>query len=242
LLLEITGQEQVAGSYKCNDCGKLFRDENGMMFHASKSGHENFSESTESIKPLTDEERIQKAADLRDRIRAARAKKDELEKQENIEKEKKRRDEGKKMLETREKQKDMEMRAIADERKRVKLEDKEAKDKILEQIRLDKEARKARLTGEKVPEAVPVKVAPPPKVDYSQAMIQVRLLNGQCVKNTFGAGEPLSAVRLWLQLNHQPGPFNLMTPFPRKTFTGDDYDAPLKELGLLPSASLTMTS
>lgn len=74
-----------------------------MMFHAAKSGHENFSESTEVfyssppsqvnvlhnfsfllqvIAALTPEERAQKALELRDRIRAARAIKEEQEKKE----------------------------------------------------------------------------------------------------------------------------------------------------------------
>ncbi|KAK6055312.1 UBA/TS-N domain protein [Cooperia oncophora] len=102
--------ESTPGSYKCNDCNKLFRDENSMMFHAAKSGHENFSESTEVIAALTPEERAKKEAELRDRIRAARALKEEQARKEEIEKERRRREEGKKMLETREKQKEMELR------------------------------------------------------------------------------------------------------------------------------------
>ncbi|VDM68251.1 unnamed protein product [Strongylus vulgaris] len=102
--------EHTPGSYKCNDCNKLFRDEGSMMFHAAKSGHENFSESEEVIAPLTPEERAKKTAEIREKIRAVRAKKEEQEKKEQIEKERRRREEGKKMLENREKQKENELR------------------------------------------------------------------------------------------------------------------------------------
>ena len=104
-------------------CEKLFRDTDALMFHATKSGHENFSESTEvptflclnipdlqEIKPLTEEERKQKTEELREKIKASQAKKAEIERQEALEKERRRREDGKKMLETREKQKDNEMR------------------------------------------------------------------------------------------------------------------------------------
>ncbi|EPB78863.1 UBX domain protein [Ancylostoma ceylanicum] len=161
-----------------------------MMFHAAKSGHENFSESAETIAPLTPEERAQKAAELRDRIRAARALK-------------------------------------------------------AEQERKEEEARKAAQSGVQptpAPTPAPVSAAPAPTTDYKNATIQVRLLNGQAVRQTFGASEPLSAVRLWLELNHSDGiPFTLLQPFPRKVMTDEDYDKPLKELGLVPSANFVMT-
>lgn len=37
------------------------------------SGHADFSESTEEIAPLTEEERLQKLADLREKVKAKRA-------------------------------------------------------------------------------------------------------------------------------------------------------------------------
>lgn len=52
-------------------CGKVIRDENGMMFHASKTGHENFEESSDNIKPLTEEEKKVQAALLKERIKVS---------------------------------------------------------------------------------------------------------------------------------------------------------------------------
>ena len=44
-------------SIRCNVCEKVFRDMDLAMYHADKSGHEDFSESSEKIKPLSPEER-----------------------------------------------------------------------------------------------------------------------------------------------------------------------------------------
>lgn len=38
-----------AKSLKCSDCGKVFRSQATASFHAEKSGHENFEESTEEV-------------------------------------------------------------------------------------------------------------------------------------------------------------------------------------------------
>lgn len=43
-----------------SSCGKLFKTSEEVEFHAVKSGHTNFSESTEEKKPLTEEEKQQK--------------------------------------------------------------------------------------------------------------------------------------------------------------------------------------
>lgn len=42
----------VAKSYKCEDCNKLFTDTGALEYHAMKSGHSNFSESTEEKKTI----------------------------------------------------------------------------------------------------------------------------------------------------------------------------------------------
>lgn len=59
------------------------------------------------------------------------------------------------------------------------------------------------------------------------------MTNGQTLTQTFGSKEQLSAVRLYIEMNRKdtPGPFTLITSFPRKVFTDDDYDTPLDVLG-----------
>ena len=65
--------DPVAQSLICNDCGKKFRGTTQAQFHAEKSGHENFSESTEEIAPLTEEEKKAKLDELRERLREKRS-------------------------------------------------------------------------------------------------------------------------------------------------------------------------
>lgn len=60
-----------------------------------------------------------------------------------------------------------------------------------------------------------------------------RLLPGKALTQSFGAKEPLSAVRLYIEMNRTDGdcPFKLMTSFPKRIFGEEDYDKPLDSLG-----------
>lgn len=53
--------------------------------------------------------------------------------------------------------------------------------------------------------------------------------------HNFGHKEQLSAVVLFIEMNRtdDSAPFSLMTNFPKKIFTEDDYDTPLDVLGTL---------
>lgn len=63
-------------------CGKIFKNTALANFHAEKSGHDQFEESTEDVKPLTDEEKKQKLQELREKLAAKRAVKSVAETQE----------------------------------------------------------------------------------------------------------------------------------------------------------------
>ena len=41
----------------CCRCGKLLRDADAVQFHAAKTQHSSFSESTDEVKPLSKEEK-----------------------------------------------------------------------------------------------------------------------------------------------------------------------------------------
>ncbi|KAF7544181.1 hypothetical protein G7046_g9842 [Stylonectria norvegica] len=68
---------QAARSLVCNDCGKRFRNQDLASYHAGKTDHENFSESTEEIAPLTEEEKKARLAELRERLQAKKSIKSE---------------------------------------------------------------------------------------------------------------------------------------------------------------------
>jgi len=64
---------EVAQSLVCDQCGKRFRSEAQASFHAEKSGHDQFSQSTEAIAPLTEEEKKARLQELREKLAAKRS-------------------------------------------------------------------------------------------------------------------------------------------------------------------------
>ena len=64
---------EEAKSLVCNDCGRKFRSHAQAEFHASKTGHVDFAESTEEIAPLTEQEKKAKLEELRAKAAAKRA-------------------------------------------------------------------------------------------------------------------------------------------------------------------------
>jgi ssDNA-binding Zn-finger/Zn-ribbon topoisomerase 1 len=77
---------EVAKSLVCEDCGKRFRSVAQAEFHGNKSGHANFAESTEEIKPLTEEEKKARLQELREKLKAKRegmSEQDKLDKKKN---------------------------------------------------------------------------------------------------------------------------------------------------------------
>ena len=66
-----SGEE--ARSLVCNECGKRFRSQAQAEFHASKTEHVDFAESTEEIVPLTEAEKKARLEELRQRLAEKRA-------------------------------------------------------------------------------------------------------------------------------------------------------------------------
>lgn len=91
---------------------------------------------------------------------------------------------------------------------------------------------------------IPVATSTTPRApaNYTSTRIQIRLENGTALTETFDVKEQLSAVRLFAQLKrNSETPFSMMTTFPRKVFTEEDFEKPLEVLGLVPSAVLMCT-
>ncbi|XP_044304402.1 UBX domain-containing protein 1 isoform X2 [Varanus komodoensis] len=204
-------------------------------------------------RPLSEEEKREQTKRMMELISQKQREREEREKRESIEREKQRRKQGQELSLIRQKLQEDEMKKLAEERRREKLEEKLAKQRVREKIERDK-AERAKKFGRSSsqasspPEPVPPTPVPPSpsqeppvKREYDQCRIQVRLLDGTSLTQTFKAKEPLAAVRLYVELNRQDGgeePFNLLTSFPRRVFTEEDMERPLQELGLVPSAVL----
>ncbi|XP_046564076.1 UBX domain-containing protein 1-like [Haliotis rubra] len=246
------GETMEAKSLKCDECGKLLKSGLDAQAHAARTQHASFSESTEEIKPLTEEEKKQKLQDLQDRLKQRRLAKEEEEKKEQIAREKARRTTNKELGLAKQKIEEEEIKKIAEQRRREKMEEKQARERVRQQIAKDKADRAAKF-GKTSQESTPAAASPPaatqtttaaaaPK-EYDTCRLQIRLTNGQALTQTFKAKEPLAAVRLYIEMNRSDGagPFSLMTSFPRKVFSSDDMEKPLDTLGLVPSAVLMVT-
>lgn len=183
-------------------------------------------------------------------MKLKRQEREEREKREALEREKHRIRSGKDMLEAKRKIEELEMAKLVEARRREKQDEKLARQRVLDQIEQDKLARKAKFGGN-LPESSSSSLKPvlspsavssvsstgliekAPAKEYTQTKLQIRLTNGAALTQTFGAKEPLSAVRLYVEINRtdDQGPFSLMTNFPKKLFGPDDYDKPLDMLG-----------
>ncbi|CAH1792175.1 unnamed protein product [Owenia fusiformis] len=245
-----TGEVQQPKSLKCDECGKLLSSENAVQMHAARSGHQSFSESTEEIKPLTEEEKKAQLEKLQEIRKQKRLEKQEKEKRDQLEREIQRRKFGKEVQTAKQTMAEKEMKKLAEERRREKMEEKIARQKVKEQIEKDKRDRAAKFakTDPSVNTAAPATAtaAPPVQVEkkeYDTCRIQIRLTNGTSITQSFQAKESLAAVRLFVEMNRtdEKGPFTLMTSFPKKVFTDDDMEKPLQLLGLVPSAVLIVT-
>lgn len=255
-----TEDTPVAKSLKCDECGKLFKSQEEVEFHAAKTQHGSFSESTEEKKPLTEEEKKAQLALLEDKMRRKRQEREENEKKEAMERERLRIKSGKDMLEAKRRMEEQEMKKLMDQRRREKLETQQARDRVRAQIESDRAARKAKDGGETTvvsptsttaspPVATPSSTTTPtPKPatetkSYTTAKIALRMMDGSQLVQTFQAGEQLAAVRLFVQLKMESPDtsFGLMTNFPKRVFTDEEYDMPLDKLGLVPNAVLIVT-
>ncbi|XP_031833188.1 UBX domain-containing protein 1 [Nomia melanderi] len=232
---------EVAKSMKCDVCGKLFKTNLEVEFHATKSGHDKFSESTEEKKPLTEEEKKEQLRILTEKLRQKNKEREEQERLDTFTREKNRIRVGKEMAQAKKKWEELETKKMLEQRRQEKEEEKLARQRIKAQIEADKAARRARANNIEPPQQtppVPSSSTTLPRKDYSETKLQIRLTNGQTLMQTFGSKEQLSAVRLYIEMNRtdDTGPFSLMTNFPKKIFTEDDYDTPLDVLGLVPSS------
>lgn len=247
-----TAEESDAKSLKCDECGKLFKNQDEIEYHAAKTNHNSFSESTEEKKPLTEEEKKAQLALLEERMKQKRKEREEREKAEALDRERDRIKSGKELQDAKQRLQEQEMQKLVEQRRMEKIEDQKARERVRAQIEADKQARKLAALGKTAAPSVPAPTpaaipttAPNPKVSYEQARIQLRLPDGRALSQTFGAKEQLSAVRLYLQMHAheyaQSDNYKLMTTFPKKVFTSEDYDKPLDFLGLVPSAVIIVS-
>lgn len=136
-------------SIKCTECGKVFKSPAFASFHAEKSGHTSFEESTEEIKPLTEEEKKAKLEELRNKLALKRAAQSKIDEEESKANEKIRRKAGQDLTEIKDEMKRKEQIKEAERKRKEKAEDAAFKAKIKAQIEADKRERAAKAAAEK---------------------------------------------------------------------------------------------
>ncbi|VDN99445.1 unnamed protein product [Rodentolepis nana] len=242
----------VARSYVCEECGKKLRNDDEMQFHSAKSGHCNFSESSEEVKALTEEEKKAKMEALRVALEEKKKKRFEGEKQREIDDEKRRRNQGKTLLTAKQEFKQKMERLEAEDRKRQKAEDKAYRAQLLAEIEKDKAERQNRKNGcapEKTTiSSPPTKSSLPSTVSSDECRLQIRTPYGAPLKSTFKSTNKLVDVLQYVCNNWPDEPngitrsvidsegVTLQTTFPTRKFTDEDQSSTLQELGLCPSA------
>ncbi|GMH93792.1 hypothetical protein TrVE_jg1872 [Triparma verrucosa] len=140
---KVSADSAIVKSYKCNDCGRILSSMANLELHANKSGHSDFSESTEEVKPLTEEEKKAKVEEIKQLLAAKKAQREEEEKKQNVLSEKQRRNMGKEMAKTREEMEKDERKRIIYAKKKEKEDAKKERERIRREIEADKLERRA---------------------------------------------------------------------------------------------------
>ncbi|KAK9242556.1 hypothetical protein V1506DRAFT_547145 [Lipomyces tetrasporus] len=241
---------EEAGSLVCQDCGKRFRTPAMAEFHATKTQHTNFAESTEKIPELTAEQKKAKLEELRQRAterKAEAAKKDQLEARNN---EILRRKADKDSSAQIEKQKRLQAMKEAEDRKRLAKEEVLAKQRIRDLIAADKKARQEKIEREKAaragvqlpaaeePKPEVVSSAPKPRKEYTESRLQIRIDGQPPVVKTFSLDATLFEVAHSVQEQSgiPPTTAAFVTTFPTKRFGPEDMGMTVKEVGFINTA------
>ncbi|TKA24759.1 hypothetical protein B0A50_05747 [Salinomyces thailandicus] len=243
----------TASSMVCNDCGKKMRNMAAAQFHAEKSGHDDFSESTEEIAPLTEQEKKDKLDGMRKALaekkarqavedKAADKRNDEIKRKHTRES-----DDAKEELRKKEQIKE------AKQKKQEKADDILAKKRIKDKIEADKAERKRKQEQEKAMRENPDAYNPgapsggsalaaaqaPPKTtaNHSEARLRLQTPSGNVMK-TFPAQTTLFEVAHAVSQETGNEATSFTQNFPKKVFDQSDFGMTLKEAGLVPSAAL----
>ncbi|KAL4978079.1 hypothetical protein BDW66DRAFT_149511 [Aspergillus desertorum] len=244
---------EEAQSLVCNECGKKFRSHAQAEFHASKTQHVDFSESTEEIAPLTEGEKKARLQELREKLAAKRAVQSEQDKIDKKRNEEIRRKATKESQDAKEELERKQRMKEAARKKQEKLDDIEAKRQVKARIEADKAERRLRAEREKAeraglvpptqPAAAPATTSGPaaskPASAYTETRLRFQTPKGNVMK-TLPVDTTLFEVVSALKIEDGVDVNSFRQNFPRKVFNSEFFGESLKDLGLIPSASLVV--
>lgn len=240
-----------AKSLVCNECGKKFRNTAQAEFHASKTEHTDFAESTDEIAPLTEEEKKQRLEELRAKLaakRAGQAEQDKLDRKANENIRRKATSESQDIKE--ELQKKEQIKEAAKKRAEKKA-DADAHKAVLAKLEADKAERKRKAELEKAqragqapppePAAAPIQ-APKSSAGHTEARLRLQVEGAKPLMKTYPAETTLFEVAAAVEQEALGGVEGSVSGFqmnfPKKTFERSDFGMTVKEAGWVPSAAL----
>ncbi|BHF58357.1 UBX domain-containing protein 1 [Sparganum proliferum] len=224
----------------------LLKSEDEIQVHSARTGHANFTESADTVKPLTKEEKQTQVKRIREYLEKKKIQRQEEERARQVEDEKRRREQ------------EEEMKRAAEQTRREKAEDKAYRERLRAEIARDREEKMAHaavvnaaapgtplpppLTSQ-LPAATPRANAPTSSSRPTECRLQIRTPSGNLIVATFKPSEPLSAVVLHVSQRWPGAPpdgldtreITLQTTFPTRKFGEEDLQRSLEDLGLCPS-------
>ncbi|XP_054470936.1 UBX domain-containing protein 4 isoform X2 [Anoplopoma fimbria] len=192
---------------------------------------------------------------LTKKLEERREQKKKGEEEKEIQKEVERRKMGKDVQDLKKKQEDDRTKRLLDERNREKAEEKAARERVKQQIALDRADRAARYAQtqeeEKTAKQAVLQARQAEQDARTEAVvrerrtiarIQFRLPDGSSFTSQFPSQSRLQEAHQFAvqEVGNRYGNFTLATMFPRREFTSGDLDKSLLELELAPSASIVL--
>lgn len=177
------------------------------------------------------------------------------EEEHEIKKEMDRRKMGKDMQDFKRKQEEEKTKRLLEERNREKAEEKAARERVKQQIAMDRADRAARYAKTQEEDKAAKQALLQARQAEQEARreatvrerstvarIQFRLPDGSSLSSQFPSQSKLQEARQFAvqEVGNRYGNFSLATMFPRREFTSEDLDKTLLELELAPSASIVL--
>ncbi|XP_057294835.1 UBX domain-containing protein 4-like isoform X1 [Hydractinia symbiolongicarpus] len=220
----------------------------------NESNQTHTSEMSEANKPTKDEppsantsnSAKERAEQLLQKARDIKA---EKAKETLKEEERKRRDVGKELSMAKRNIAERQTKDLAKEIAKQKADEKAAREKVKEQIRLDRAEKNAKREKEKkeresaIKKRAEEKETAKVKVESNTARLQFRLPDGSTVTNTFPADAMFTTVRAFAE-EQVKGNFpviRLTTVYPKREFTSEHASSTLRELQLVPNGSIIVS-
>jgi len=237
----------------CNDCDKKFTSVAFAQLHASKTGHEDFAESTEAIPVLTEEEKKERLAELKGKLVEKRKLEAEKLKEEDKANELIRRKATKDVGEVKRQLEEKEAKKELEKRMREKQDEKIQLARVKAQIEEDRRRMKEKAEEERMraqgQQAVHISASPTKltmetsSIKSETIRLQIRLPDGAVIRETV---QPSLTLNRLLALIDEKSSFStsshaLMIALPPRNFdTATEGSKTMAELGLSPSASFVL--